>query len=68
MNIRNKSIIKNGNNKCIVCGKVCSEGILTIMGRCICKECTDIICNSDMKDLEYYRVKDAIKNNIIKNL
>ncbi|MCQ2969581.1 MAG: hypothetical protein MJ191_05620 [Clostridium sp.] len=66
MKILNKDIIKN--NKCIVCGHECNEGKITILGNCICKECIDKITFMNMDNPQYYKIKDKIKNKLIKNL
>ena len=56
MVIKNKDIIKN-NKKCIVCGD-----------SCICNECLDKITIMDMDNPQYYKIKEKIKNKLIKYL
>ena len=67
MVIKNKDIIKN-DKKCIVCDNNCSEGKVTILGSCICKECLDEITIMDMDNPQYYKIKDNIKTELIKYL
>ena len=67
MVIKNKDIIKN-DKKCIVCDNNSSEGKVTILGSCICKECLDEITIMDMDNPQYYKIKEKIKNELIKYL
>lgn len=67
MVIKNKDIIKN-NKKCIVCNDDCGAGKLTILGKCICNECVDKITIMDMDNPQYYKIKEKIKNKLIKHL
>ncbi len=67
MVIKNKDIIKN-NKKCIVCGDNCSGGKVTILGSCICNGCLDKITIMDMDNPQYYKIKEKIKNKLIKYL
>ena len=67
MVIKNKDIIKN-NKKCIVCGDNCRGGKVTILGSCSCNECLDKITIMDMDNPQYYKIKEKIKNKLIKYL
>ena len=67
MVIKNKDISKN-DKKCIVCDDNCSAGKVTNLGSCICKGCLDKITIMDMDNPQYYKIKEKIKNKLIKYL